>query len=369
MPPPDRPRSRPIALRMALGVAGLALALGAAEAVLAALDLPRFHEPHSVPMQFAFPREDEAGVLLYTNAPSARIPFVYDGDPRGYFGAGGTVEHPTNAAGFRGPEFQTEKPPGTLRIAFLGDSFTFGEGVRFKDTYAERTAALLAERCDSPVESLNFAVGGYNTTLERQLFERRVLGYAPDVVVLGFVLNDAEPALYRRHPSGGIARLDRDADRIEGREPRPPEGGVYRLRSAQLVWKALSRRKRTDDTVAYYRDLYEEYEEGWQASRRALAEIGELCRARGIPLVVLVFPILVELDGAYPFEDVHARVRRAVEQIGATCVDLLETFRGLDAQALWVHPTDQHPNDEAHGLAARRLSDELIASGAVHCGD
>jgi hypothetical protein len=348
--------------------AGFAVALAATEITLALLDVPRFRRAHSVPAQFLFPAEaDDDGPMLYTNAPSARIPFVYDGDPRGYFGASATVEHPTNSIGFRGPEFAPRKAEGVLRIAFVGDSFTFGEGVRFEDTCAERTAALVAERCGGPVESLNFGVGGYNTLLERLLLERRVLGFGPDVVVLGYVLNDAEPPQYRRVP-GGVARLER-AELAKGTaEARPPAGGIWRLRLARLIWKTLQGRERTADTVAWYRANYAPNEPGWLASRQALFEMADLCRRADVPFVVLCFPILVELDGDYPFTSIHAQVGRAARDVGAVFVDLLPALRGMDATALWVHPTDQHPNEVVHGLAAERLTEALIEAGAVPCG-
>jgi hypothetical protein len=36
-------------------------------------------------------------------------------------------------------------------------------------------------------------------------------------------------------------------------------------------------------------------------------------------------------------------------------LDLLDTFRGHDEKSLWVHPTDHHPNEAAHALAAEAI--------------
>src|SRR5438874_2643238 len=43
-----------------------------------------------------------------------------------------------NSHGTRGPDFQTQKPPGTLRILSLGDSRTFGWGLSEPETYSLR---------------------------------------------------------------------------------------------------------------------------------------------------------------------------------------------------------------------------------------
>jgi hypothetical protein len=36
-------------------------------------------------------------------------------------------------------------------------------------------------------------------------------------------------------------------------------------------------------------------------------------------------------------------------------LDLFDAFRGRDGPSLWVHPTNQHPNEEAHAIAAEAL--------------
>ena len=100
--PQSTGRQRSSGTHLRLLFATLVLFLGAAEAVLWLLGLPEKHRPHSHPPQFwAFPDTD----YLYLNLPSSRIRFVYDGDPRGYFGPGKQVDHHTNSLGFRGGEF------------------------------------------------------------------------------------------------------------------------------------------------------------------------------------------------------------------------------------------------------------------------
>ena len=100
--------------------------------------------------------------VFYVNAFSEKIRFVYDGNPRAYFGKDNEIDHVTNSSGFRGKEFSFSKPKDTFRIAFIGDSFTFGEGVRLEDTYVEKVSAILSEKFKNPgpkFESYNFGVG------------------------------------------------------------------------------------------------------------------------------------------------------------------------------------------------------------------
>jgi hypothetical protein len=353
---------RRLLARLGLLGAGAIAGLVIAEVALNALGLPRFYAARKVEKQFRLVARLPSGEALWANLPSARIRFEYDGDPRGYFEAGASLVHETNSSGFRGPEF-FPLPPG-LHLVFLGDSFTFGEGVRLPDTYPERTAHLVEERSGVPARAFNLGVGGHNTTLSRHLLESIGVALQPDVVVLGYALNDAEPPLYViDEERGEIHRRPREAVIPEGlAQLAPPDRWLYRLRTARAVFLLLESRERTRRTLAYYRSLYDGPGAGFEESHRALEQIAAVCRARGVPFVVLLFPVLFDLDD-YPFRDVHERVRRAVEQAGGVFVDLLPRLAGEKAAQLWVHPTDQHPNERVHAIAARALSEEILKLG------
>lgn len=91
-----------------------------------------------------------------------------------------------NAQGLRGAEVALPKPPGSRRIAFLGDSNTFGYGIE----EGERFSDLLARLGPAGTETLNCGVFGYGTDQEAIALERRVLGLAPDQVVLAVSAGD-----------------------------------------------------------------------------------------------------------------------------------------------------------------------------------
>jgi lysophospholipase L1-like esterase len=101
-----------------------------------------------------------------------------------------------NALGFRGRKWRQPRPAATFRVALIGDSHSFGFGVRFADTAAEVAARVLGRRMSGPVEVLNFGVNGYNTEQELAVLRAEALAFAPDVVVLQVSSNDHEPASY-----------------------------------------------------------------------------------------------------------------------------------------------------------------------------
>ncbi len=100
----------------------------------------------------------------------------------------------TNALGFRDDEMSEHKPPGTFRIAVMGDSWTVGTNVEREDTYPFQLARRLQEEFPhGRFEVLNFGViGGASAVGERLL--PRVLAFTPDVIVLAYAQNDEDRA-------------------------------------------------------------------------------------------------------------------------------------------------------------------------------
>src|SRR5579862_208564 len=113
------------------------------------------------------------------------------------FRANPTWKIALNEEGFRSEPFGP-KPASTIRVACVGDSWTFGMNVNQDQTYPARLAAWL--RTLDPgarFEVENFGVLGYSSFQGRRLLETRILAMNPDVVAIGFGMNDSEVAGYR----------------------------------------------------------------------------------------------------------------------------------------------------------------------------
>ena len=105
-----------------------------------------------------------------------------------------------NAEGFRSAPFEVAKRPGVLRIACIGDSWTFGLNVDQHQTYPARLEALMNAQPPAGArgtEVMNFGILGYTSFQGLQLLKTRVLDLHPDVLVIGFGMNDSDVAGYR----------------------------------------------------------------------------------------------------------------------------------------------------------------------------
>lgn len=129
---------------------------------------------------------------LYRVSPDREVGYTLQPNFDGHaFG----VPFTTNRFGYRGPDRPSERGPGVVRVALIGDSHAFGVGVDYDRTMGQRLAAYLAEAIGKPVETLNFALSGYNTRQELAVFRSLALRFAPTLVILVPCNNDTDPAL------------------------------------------------------------------------------------------------------------------------------------------------------------------------------
>jgi hypothetical protein len=299
----------------------------------------------------------DEGVAMGEYVPHAVFKVVFASNPRGYFDHDSGVLATVNSLGLRGEEVSREKPPGTCRILGVGDSVTFGEGVKNGDTFLQRLQQRLNADANRKqrYEVLNAGVQGYNTRDEVVCLEKRWLELSPDLVLIFFYLNDA---------------YDDSAVQNRGQEL-----GIYDTQALGLArysyfwdlarYKYLARRN-AKQVEAYYNQRYfrdarsflenpGDTKVDWTVCRAALERGARVTRERQIKLGLVVCPELYKLKRGYPFLEVHRLVRETCLRLDIPFLDLLDTFRGREAAALWVHPSNHHPNETAHALAAEAL--------------
>lgn len=243
------------------------------------------------------------------------------------------VEVVTNAEGHRDRDVPVERQPGVPRILMIGDSFIEGWGVRAEETISKRLEGLF-EGAGRRVEVMNTGVGNYNTTMEVEAFLTRDAKYSPDVVVLNYVVNDAEP-IPAYTSTSWLARHSEAAVFMEG-----AMDSLRRIAEPAQQWDQ------------YYLGLFDT--PGWEASKAAMERLAAYCRSRGITLLIVSWPELHDVRH-YRLGRVTDLVRGVAEAEKVPFVDLLDAVKDQDASTLWVTPPDPHPNGKANGLFAAYL--------------
>lgn len=330
MATPARPTT--LAVKIAVALASLAFTLVALECGLRILD--RRVMIYDIEMwKYAkyLKREAADPAIGHEHIPSARARL--DG-----------VDVAINSRGLRDHEYPLGKPRGTVRILVLGDSNTFGWGVPLEATFPKQLERLLndAGRGQPRFEVINAGVGNYNTAMEVAYLETRGLAYAPDVVIVGWFINDAEPT-----PRRVISPILEHSHLA-----------VLAVVSSRYLLTLLGVEP---DYRRYYSDLYKDDAPGWVAARDAVARLGGLAGRRGFRPVMVLLPELHLLQSQYPFAGVHRDVAVLARAADIAVLDGLDVFRGVDGRTLWVSRADPHMNARAHAITARALFDFLRA--------
>jgi lysophospholipase L1-like esterase len=258
--------------------------------------------------------------------PSANPRLIYEYRPNHRVVAGGVVVE-TNSDGFRDAEFPPEKPEEKFRIIIVGDSVTFGMGET--SPYPQHLKELLSRKFGPRFEVFNMSVVGYNSIQEVELVRSKALRFDPDLLIIGYVLNDNK----EDGGDGGLSRYFKQSG----------------SRAYDWLRKSVKRLRR---------------HLGKDVTTEAFEELAVLAAERRLPVVVVIFPrFALEADGSYRKRAQHAEVRALSERLGFRVFDLLEALpleqlAGLSEDAL-------HPNAKGHEVVARQLLAFLERDGVL----
>jgi lysophospholipase L1-like esterase len=273
-----------------------------------------------------------------------RLPFHHFPDKEGdYYG----VHIKTNSMGFRYREITFAKPEGTKRILLLGDSFTLGWGVPFEETYSSLLEKYLNQK-EKRTEVVNLGVGNYNSIMELELFKLKGLELNPDLVILMYYINDAEPT------------------------PIVTTSFKYSLvKHSYLVAFLFDRYIKLKPLLnksygwnEYYSNLYKEGLPGLSANREAIKELIRVCKGRDVQLLIVNIPELRVLK-EYPFPSATEFVRGIAREGNVVFFDLLPSLAREEPSTLWVSTEDPHANSKANAIIAEALFKKLMSEPSL----
>jgi hypothetical protein len=239
------------------------------------------------------------------------------------------------------------------RVALVGDSFTFGEGVKDKDTLGYRLGRKVKH-----TNFLNFGLPGADIEQVRAIMRDEVVRL-PDLhgVIYFFNLNDI--FLEGSHPDVDI---DPKSAVLYGHAGPGERSVTDRLVSASrvltLVKTLALKRRRTRRTVQAFLDRYRR-EPDLDVLARHLRGMADLAAEERLAFLVVIYPLLFKDPlGSYPFGPIHRRVLGLCRSRRITCIDGYPAFAGhRSLDAFRVNAVDSHPN----GRSNQRVVDHLVA--------
>lgn len=220
----------------------------------------------------------------------------------------------TNAQGWRSlRDYTYGRRPGLTRIVALGDSFTFGERARDEDVWT----VLLEQQLDR-TEVLNLAVHGYGTDQQLRVLEEEGVKYHPDVVIVGFFVEDIlRNGLAFRDYAKPMYVL-RDHTLVLTNSPVPPPQEILAEAAGERPWSYLAhfvgnrlsgRRVANPDDVVDEHDLF-------PVTRAILLRMQDVTTALGAHLFVVIIP------GRLAMPQVVSALQQWATEIGYAVIDV-----------------------------------------------
>lgn len=268
------------------------------------------------------------------------------GNAGDYFAPAHQPQVARNSLGYREREIGP-KDPGRYRIAVIGDSFTWGQGIEASERYTDLLQQFLGPR----YEVLNFGIPGHDMPQHLQELDD-VLPLHPDFVLLQLFINDFETAEMQRprpHPlfSDGAARG-------WGRS-----SVLYDLANGR--WVQLQEALGVTESYVHYldRNLRDPNGPNARTAFGMLRQFIERVKAAQVGVGLVLFPMTDAMgpNGSnYPVGFIHDRVRQISADENVAFLDLLPAFSSFkDPKALWVSRFDAHPNAVANKRAAQEI--------------
>lgn len=252
------------------------------------------------------------------------------------------VELRMNSLGHRNRELG---PKQGRRILFLGDSITFADYLPEEETFV-RQVETMARAQGLDWETVNAGVGSISLKTELAILLETGLRVEPDVVVLGWYLNDFQdsPGVFVRNP-GPLARRSRLAYALgELLTPERPVG------EAEVPWKEWWGEWVRDDLpglvagdaarTTFYTDVGTFFHDwggawsprAWEEMTPLLVEIARVCRAAGATPVWLAFPARPQVEAGFDVAYPQERLARLASEQAVAVIDVLPLLRELHAR-------------------------------------
>jgi lysophospholipase L1-like esterase len=275
-----------------------------------------------------------------------------------------------NSLGLRGRDIERKPPPGRTRVLALGDSMTFGFYLEEEHTWPVRLEARLRE-LGADVEVVNAGVGGWSIDSQTQFALERGLELEPDLVLVGFCVND--PTDLVRH-AGLYESVKRSLGSPRGRlSALVYATAAYELYlTFQVRWKAFRESRGPRETPGTGHDLPpEQLEQAWRTYAEWVDRLHAALEQRGIPLTLVYLPNpedvgVADANAPVPME---ARLRAIAVERGIGFVSPLAAFRADPVPALHHMPLDPHLGVEGARRVAVVLAEALaprpVSAGAT----
>ena len=228
-----------------------------------------------------------------------------------------------------------------IRIAVLGDSFIWGDGVRYDTIWGHKLEKKFLEQYEN-VEILNWGQNGWSTDDQVKFLKSEGVDYHIDLLIIGFVTNDPvfrTPSYAYHIPQKFFQWQNSDVVAV-GKKIFPNSINFissYVNRFLEIYffpdygYQAWEDKLYTDENLIKYQQL--------------LKELLDFCQRKEIQLLFVLTPN----SYAEHFKSKYQKIIPILQKVGIQYLNLysiiqkkLGTYR---LRELWANPANAHPGD------------------------
>ncbi|HXB41839.1 MAG TPA: SGNH/GDSL hydrolase family protein [Bacteroidia bacterium] len=268
-----------------------------------------------------------------------------------------------NKYGFRDDPI-TRKPKGVFRVMVLGDSFTWGAGLAENEKYSSVLDSLLCDYFKGrKIEVLNCALSGSPTITERDILRELKDTVQPDLVIVGYCLNDPQPKgedysvekdAFEKKWNGVLTEIQKDFT-------------FFRLNYiGEAIKKAVYNTMVKSSNLPTWEEAlgraYDPKSKEWQDFRQALKDIKNMSDSMGCPKPIIgIFNQIATIDYHTQMSDAERKklelrlgwlkqVYNTSVEVGFETIDYLPLMeKAVDQKKITpansiVNPLDGHPS-------------------------
>ena len=306
---------------------------------------------------------------------------IYDA-PKDYKEKYITWGHTTksNKYKFRDDEIIYPKPKGVFRIMVLGDSFTWGEGLAESEMYSNRLDSILKQQFNTQnIEVVNCALAGSPTIKERDVLRRLKDTVQPDLILIGFCLNDPQP-------KSEDYSLEKENFQKKWKDTFANIHSITSYIKLVYIGEALTSfiyllQEKFGNIPTFYTALgrvYNKQSTEWKEFERALKDIKSISDSLNCPAPIAgVFPQSGTFDAGEKLNEKAkasmniskawlAQAHDAFQNAGFNAINFVPVFEELAKQKkikpeeLMVNPLDGHPSAKMNKIFADEFLKRVI---------
>lgn len=270
------------------------------------------------------------------------------------------IAYSINSEELRDYEHSLDKPNQTIRILVLGDSFTFGQGVKeFDKIYPSLLEKMLNNKTQATrYEVINFGVPGSNEFMKIDILKQKGLKYRPDIVIFQHRLWYGDINLMKKY----IPTIEIEA--------KARELNLYffvwinsKIRKINSKIMGFVFQEKNNKKKGYSVDMYGSDSDDVLFLKEVFKELGNISRERNLTVVCLNLVWFDTKDWETTYnsqKDSYDFIKSVCEENNFYFLDPYDFYRPYTVKELRISFLDPHPNEKGHKVISEAVYAFLI---------